>query len=76
MKKQLRLKRPWKTSNQKRDFSYCKNDMLYVLLYGSKTWAILAAMAKSLEAFHNSCVQTISGQPIQKMVVCNEILGV
>jgi hypothetical protein len=33
---------------------FYKAILLNVLLYGSKTWAILAATANYLEAFHNS----------------------
>jgi hypothetical protein len=44
-----------------------------VLLYRSETWVITAATAKSLGAFHNSCIHTISGQPIQRVAVGNKV---
>jgi Reverse transcriptase (RNA-dependent DNA polymerase)/Endonuclease/Exonuclease/phosphatase family len=52
---------------------FYKAIVLNVLLYGSETWAITAATARSLEAFHNSCVRTISGQPIQRVAVGDEV---
>jgi exonuclease III len=51
---------------------FYKAIILNVLLYGSETWRVSKQCLDSLEAFHNKCVRTMSGQPFKRTVVDGE----
>jgi hypothetical protein len=52
---------------------FYKAIVLNVLLYGSESWQINQRSLDALEAFHNKCVRTISGQPFRRVAVGDEI---
>jgi exonuclease III len=52
---------------------FYKAIVLNVLLYGSETWRLPARSLAALEAFHNKCVRTMSGQPFRRLSVGGEV---
>jgi hypothetical protein len=51
---------------------FYKAIVINVLLYGSEMWLVKGQTLDAMEAFHNKCVRTISGQPIRREVVDGE----
>jgi hypothetical protein len=68
--RRILMNKPLKTKTVVR---FYKAIVLNVLLYGCETWQLSQRPLDALEAFHNKCVRTISGQPFQRLLVDGEI---
>jgi hypothetical protein len=55
---------------------FYKAIVLNVLLYGCETWHLQSRSLDALEAFHNKCVRTISGQPFRRTKTGGEVVWI